>query len=165
MNNPGRLGVDEMLALLDTLKSTVRDFASREEKLAGEFRQQTAVAHDAYAAQSQAQTTAAEAREQEAKNSLEAARVHIQSRFEKRRARITHAYAIVNQRMADNLDQRDVESRKRSMQGVQAAEVRRDEELANATAAHDQFRQAFGTADEELARLEKAARSAFHGIG
>jgi len=48
---------------------------------------------------------------------------------------------------------------------VQAAELRRDEELAGATTAYNDFQLNLATAGDELKRLEGAAHSAFRGYG
>ncbi|HEV2695589.1 MAG TPA: FtsK/SpoIIIE domain-containing protein [Verrucomicrobiae bacterium] len=160
-----QLGVDQMLALLDTLNSTVQSFVAREEKLTGEFRSQTTAAQNALAEQSRAQTAFIRAKEVESENALEAARVRLQERFEERRARITRAHSNVNQQVSDHVAQHDIKSRERTQQGVLAAETYRDEELVNATTAYNQFQQNAVTAGEELDRLETATRSAFRGYG
>ncbi|MEI6074086.1 MAG: FtsK/SpoIIIE domain-containing protein [Verrucomicrobiota bacterium] len=156
-------GVIEMLALLDALKSVVSDFVAREEKLNSEFRVQCATELNLLAAQSQAQEAAAHAQETQALSALAEAKARLQSRFEKRRTRINRAHAEISRRILDAISRCDTEWKERTQQGVQAAELRRTDELAGAAAAHDHFQQQLGSASEELARLETAALSGFRG--
>ena len=158
-------GVNDMLALLDALKSTVRDFVAREEKLTGEFHLQSAAATSALATQNQAQENAAMAKEMDAGTALETGMQLLQSRFEKRKSRITRAHSAVSQQVSKAITQCDAEWRERTQLGVQAAELRRDEELAGATTAYNDFQLNLATAGDELKRLEGAAHSAFRGYG
>ena len=94
-------GVNEMLALLDALKSTVQDFVVREEKLESDFRVQSAAAANALAAQGQAQETAAYEREVAALDALAAEKAQLQTRFEQRKARITRIHSAVSLRVTN----------------------------------------------------------------
>ncbi len=160
-----RPGVNEMLALLDSLKSAVRDFVAREEKLESEFRLQSAAESNDFATRNQTQEAASRARETNAESALEAQKEILQSRFENRRTRINRAHAAVNRRALGEISERDTEWQDRTRQGVQAAEVRRDEELVAATVAYENFRQNLAVAGGELAKLEAKARGAFRGYG
>ena len=157
--------VNEMLARLDALKNVVRDFVAREEKLESDFRVQSAAAANALAAQGQAQETAAYQLELNADAALTAEVAQLQNRFEKRKSRITRAHSAVSRRVTHAITECDSEWKERTQQGVQAAELQRDEELVNATTDYNNFQQNLAAAGEELARLEAAARSKFRGYG
>src|SRR5271154_5108361 len=152
-----------MLALLDALKNAVRDFVAREEKLESDFRIRSAAALNDLSKRNEAQAAAFEACETNAESALEKQKEFPQSRFEQRRARINRAHTVVSRRALGEIDERDTEWQQRPRQGVQAAEVRRDEELADATTAYNNFQQNLAAIGDELARIEKAARSAFRG--
>ncbi len=158
-------GVNEMLALLDALKRVVRDFVAREEKLASDYRVQTAAAATALEAQNQAQEIAAHEREVEAMDALAEAKERLQNRFDQRKSRITRAHSAVSQRVTNAISECDEVWKERTQQGVQAAEVHRDEALVSATTDYNNFQQNLTAAGEELARLEAAARSKFGGYG
>ena len=158
-------GVNEMLALLDALKAAVRDFAAREEKLESRFRVQSAAVSDALASQNEAQAIAADENETAAEAALEEGKNLLQSRFEKRRLRISRAHAAVNQWVQDAIARCDAEWKDRTKEGVSAAELRRADELAAATTAYNNFQQGLAAAGNELAKLEAAARGAFRGYG
>jgi len=158
-------GVNETLALLDTLKGVIRDFVAREEKLESRFRVLSAAEADAFSNQSQVQAEAAATRETNTADALEMEKKRIQSRFEKRKERINRANVAVNQWVQDAIRQCDAEWKDRTQEGVQAAELHRAEELAIATTTYNHFQQNLAAAGEELTKLEMAALGAFRGYG
>jgi hypothetical protein len=158
-------GVNEMLALLDGLKAAVGDFVAREQKLNGEFRVQTSAELNAFAVRNQEQEYAAESGKAEALTALEAGRKRLDSRYEKRKARIARADLAVSRRVASAISDVDGKWKERTQQGVLAAEIQRDEQLADATTSYNNFQQNLSIAGEELAQLELAARRAFRGYG
>jgi hypothetical protein len=158
-------GVNETLALLDALKGVIRDFVTREEKLEGKFRALSAAEADAFSSRSQAQTEAAAARETYMAAALEMEKKRVQSRFGKRRERINRANLAVNLWVQEQIAQCDAEWKDRTQEGVQAAELHRAEELANATTNYNNFQQNLTATGEELTRLETAAVGAFRGYG
>jgi len=158
-------GVNETLALLDTLKGVIRDFVAREEKLESRFRVLSAAEADAFSNRSQVQAEAAATRETNTADALEMEKKRIQSRFEKRRERINRANVAVNQWVQDAIRQCDAEWKDRTQEGVQAAELHRAEELAIATTTYNHFQQNLAAAGEELTKLEMAALGAFRGYG
>jgi len=158
-------GVNEMLALLDTLKGVAGEFAAREEKLEKDFRARSAAAQNALASGNEAQESAAVTQELNAAAEREAESQRLQSRFEKRQSRINRVHAAVSGHLLGAIRESDAGWRNRTQQGVQAAELRRDGELAKAAAAHEQFQQDLTIAGDNLARLETAAHRAFRGYG
>jgi len=157
--------VNSILGLLDALKGVIRDFVAREEKLDGKYRVRSAAELEAFSSRNQAQAQAAAARAANTAATLEMERKLIQSRFEKRKARINRANVAVNQWVQDQIAQCDAEWKDRTQEGVQAAEVHRSEELANATTVFNNFQQNLVAAGEELAKLETAALGIFRGYG
>ena len=157
--------VREIIVLLDALKSAVREFVAREEKLESDFRVQSAALTNALAAQTEAQTAAAYEQEVAAFAALIANKDRLQARFEQRKLRITRAHSVVSQRVTEAIGDCDAEWKDRTQLGVQAAEVHRDEELVRVTTEYNNFQQNLAVAGEELARIEAAARRKFRGYG
>ena len=160
-----RPGVNEMLALLDTLKSTAAEFVEREEKLEKDFRARSAAAQNALSNGNQAQESAAAVSELNAATRLETEKQGLQSRFETRKARINRVHAAISGRLLGAISESDAGWRDRTQQGVRAAELRRDEELTSAMAVHETFQQNLAAASDVQARLETEARRAFRGYG
>ena len=156
-------GVNETLALLDALKKNVREFAAREEKLESDLRVQTSAELRDFASRNQAQESAALAQELNAAAALKTEKDRCQARFERRKAWINRAHAAVSRCVLDKIGEQDVEWKDRTHQGVQAAEIRRDEEFAHAAAAYENFQHQLSVAGDGLNQLEASARKAFRG--
>jgi len=156
-------GVTEMLALLDALKANVREFAAREEKLEADFRVSTAAELRDYGARNEAQEASAYERQVNAAAALKTEQDACQLRLVRRKDWINRAHAAVSRRVLDEISTQDVQWKERTQQGVQEAEQRRNEALAAAGAAHEDFGLRWHEADQELARLEASARSSFRG--
>jgi hypothetical protein len=156
--------VNEMLALLDALKKNVRDFAAREEKLESDLRVQTAAELREFANRNQAQEAAALAQELNAASARKNEKDRCLSRLERRKAWINRAHAAVSRRVLAKIGEQDVAWKDRTQQGVQAAEIRRDEELANASAAYEKFQHQLTEAGDGVYQLETSAYSAFSGF-
>jgi len=82
------LGISEMLALLDRLESAIRTIASREEKLAGEYRSRSSAAAKAFEKVTEEHTSQLDKRITGAEASFEAEKQALQSKFEKRKSLI-----------------------------------------------------------------------------
>jgi hypothetical protein len=154
-----------MLALLDVLKKNVRDFVAREEKLESELRVQTGAGLRDFASRNSAQEAAVMSQDLDAAAALKNEKDQCQSRFERRKAWINNAHAAVSRRVLNEIGEQDTHWKDRTQQGVQEADSRRTEELANAATAYDNFQQQLAAAGDELNQLEAAARSAFGGYG
>ena len=159
------LVVNETLALLDRLKGTVRDFAAREEKLNGEFHLASGAEQNALAARKQAQESAAGKLEAHAADALETEKKRLQSRFEKREARLQRVQIAISQWVTDEISERDSEWKEHTRQSVLTAEQRCQEDLAAAAAAHENFQQNLAEAGGVMEQLQITARSAFRGYG
>src|ERR1035438_4021145 len=147
-----------MLALLDMLKSVAGEFATREEKLEKDFRARSAAAQNALAGGNEAQESAAATQELNAASARESENQLLQVRFEKRQMRINRVHAAISGRLLGAISESDAGWRERTQQGVQAAELRRDEELAKAAAANEQFHQILAAAGDFQTGLETAER-------
>ncbi len=158
-------GVTEMLALLDALKATVREFAAREEKLESDFRIGTAAELRDFGARNEAQEAAAHERLIHAAAAQQAEQDQCQSRFARRKEWINRAHSALSRRVLKEIGEQDEQWTERTQQSAQDAERRRDEALAAAAAAHEDFQLRWHEADQAQAQLETLARSAFRGYG
>src|SRR5579859_3466827 len=154
-----------MLALLDALKGAVENFAEREEKLNHDFEIRSAAELDAFeSAKLEQQSKHAEALAA-AEAALDEARNRTNTRFEKRKVQINRAHSSLNQRVLDEGSSREGELRQKIRKNSTAAEQRRDNDLANATANFEWFQQKLNESNTNFSRLEKSARRAFRGYG
>ena len=158
-------GVKEMLALLEALKQNVREFAAREEKMGSEFRSQTAAELRDFAGRNQTQEAAAMAQEMNLAEDQKRETDQFRARFDRRKAWINTAHAAVSRQVLNLIGEQDAQWKDRTHQGVQAAEIRRDEALANAAAAYENYQQHLSEAGNVWSQLDAAARSAFGGYG
>jgi len=158
-------GVSEMLALLDTLKNTIRDFVAREEKLNNDFHVQTAIAANELAVKSEAQESTASGHMMDAETALETERSRHQARFEKRRERVSRAHASLSKRVLNEVTDLDSQWNQKAQRNVVEMERQRETELAQSAAALENFRQKSDDAEVSLDQLKKAVRGAFRGYG
>jgi hypothetical protein len=139
VSNPG---VKEMLAVLDALKRAVRDFAAREEKLAGEFRAQSAAAaklSDEFEVKRLAKLAHNMERENEA---FEERKEQCEANYENRKARINQAHAAVRKRVMDEIGEEHGQAKYKIQASTLEAERRRDDELAATVTTLENFRNA-----------------------
>jgi hypothetical protein len=154
-----------MLALLDALKSAVRDCAAREAKLNGDFHAQSAAAarlSDEAAVKRTEKLADAVDRENAA---FEAGKFKRQSDFENRKARVARAHAAVRKRVMDEIGEQHGQSKYKIQASTLEAERRRDDALAQTVVTLENFRQATAHGVEVLDELAKKARRAFGGCG
>ena len=163
MNN--LTGCKDLLAQLDTLKNLARDFSAREEQLNATFRDQSAKERDAFETQEQEQITDASVRMAPRWTVLPTAKERLQSWYERRQARINRAYNGVRERMLAEVSSQDDDCKRQAQQDLIAAERRRDAELAQTAAAHENFQQRLAEATAAFQLLEKSVRGAFGGYG
>ena len=162
MSNPG---VKEMLALLDTLKGAIRDFAAREEKLNGEFRAQSAAAAR-LSDEAVVKRTEKLADGVDRENAEYAERkTRRQANYENRKARVARAHAAVRKRVMDEIGEQHGKSKYKIQASTLEAERRRDDALAQTVVTLENFRQATAHGVEALDELARSARRAFGGCG
>ena len=159
------LGVKAMLALLDALKGAVRDCASREERLNGEFRAQSAAAAKLAdeADVKRAEKLASDVDRENA--AFEAGNIKRQSDYENRKARIARAHAAVRKRVMDEIGEQHGQSKYKIQASTLEAERLRDDALAQTVVTLENFRQIVAVAAGTLDLLTKSARKAFGGYG
>jgi DNA segregation ATPase FtsK/SpoIIIE, S-DNA-T family len=162
VSNPG---VKEMLALLDALKSAIRDFAAREEKLNGDFiAQSAAAARLSDEAGVKRTETLADAVDRE-NAAFEERKVRCQTNYANRKARINQVHAAVRKRVMDEIGERHGQLKYRIQASTLEAERRRDDALANTVSTLENFRNDTAESAGALDELTRSARRAFSGCG
>jgi len=158
------LAVKEMIALLDALKNTARDFAAREEKLAGEF-------HAASAAGLRMADDAAVGRTNRLADGIdredaafEEVKIQRQNAYDGRKAGITRAHAAVRKKLLDEIGERHGQLKNKIQADTLEAERRRDNELAQTAVAQENFRNSAAQGGQAWNDLVKSARRAFGGF-
>jgi len=157
--------VNNILALLDSLKQTVRDFTAREARLETDYQNRTSAALKLYETQNETLETDWEARLTEAEAELQSEKERAQSLNNARKDRIERAYKTVRGRAVSSVESQDAKWRGQVQSGLVEAEQKRDADLAAAATANDNFRQKFAETSAVFERLEKKARRAFHVSG
>lgn len=163
MNNP--IGSKELLAQLDRLKKLVQDFAAREDRLNGQFREQSAKETAAFETQDSQQTVAASERQAAEVDGFAEAKRRREFRFAQRKTRINRAQESIQKKISDDINGRSAECEHRAQQGLIKAEKQRDENLANAATMFGNFQQRQADAGAAFQVLEKSVRGAFGGYG
>ncbi|MFO1486922.1 MAG: FtsK/SpoIIIE domain-containing protein [Verrucomicrobiota bacterium] len=158
-------GVTEMLALLETLRQTIADFAAREEKLERDFGSQTNLELGNFEAGTRLLDARQAALREAAEAALNEALTFRQAQFERRKAAITRAQANARKNLEGFLDQRESRVNEAARNRGTEDEARRDQDLAAATANHEAFQKSLTEAEAELAEFEKSLRAAFRGYG
>ena len=166
MNSPNQLlGTTELLAQLDALKSTVEDYAAREEKLSSAFREQAAKEKAAFAHRDNQMTAANSVRQAAEVDGLAESKSQLEARFARRSARINRAHNRVREQISSHVNTRDEECNRRAQQGLITAEQNHKAHLAEATTAFENFQQRHADANVEFQQLENSVRRAFGGVG
>jgi DNA segregation ATPase FtsK/SpoIIIE-like protein len=154
-----------MLALLDTLKGTIRDFAAREEKLIAGF-------HGRSAAEVKAQETAIAALTEDrsaqfarAEQSFAAEKAKWQAHFDRRKRRIDLAHSAVKKQVMEDVSGREGRRKYKVQESTLQSERHRDAALADAAAARDEFHRQLGENREGFVQLEIAAAKTFSAYG
>src|SRR5439155_21553328 len=128
-------GAKDMVALLETLKNALRDFAAREDKLNADFRARSAVETRAFDAAKNQQSTAAAETIAKATADFDAASEKNATRFEQRKARLNQAHINARKRVLDAITQQEADIKYSVQSGSLEAERVRDEKLTAAAAA------------------------------
>jgi hypothetical protein len=158
-------GVNEMLALLDSLKGAVGDFAAREEKLNHDFETRSAAELNAFESAGQEQQSTRADSLATAEAAFERGRKECQVRFERRKGRINRAHSALNRQMSEEGSEQEGELKQKIRANSAEAERQRDADLAKAATAVEDFQKQWERSNETFARLEKSARRAFRGYG
>jgi DNA segregation ATPase FtsK/SpoIIIE-like protein len=154
-----------MIALLDALKSAVRDFVAREEKLNGDLRAQSAAAaklsDDAAVRRTEKLAGGVDAESA----AFDARKIQRQLDFDNRKARIARAHAAVRKQVMDEIGELHGKSKYKIQASTLEAERSRDDALANTVVTLENFRHATAHGIEVLEESVKSARSALGGCG
>ncbi|HWD91190.1 MAG TPA: FtsK/SpoIIIE domain-containing protein [Verrucomicrobiae bacterium] len=158
-------GAKEMLALLETLKNAMRDFAAREEKLNADFRTRSGVETRAFDLAREKQTTDAAETAAKAEADFQTAKENAQKRFEQRKAKLNQVHIRLRKFVLDAIGQQEADIKYNVQTGSLEAERVRDEKLAAAMAALEDFNRRVAEASERIAHLGASAQKAFGGYG
>lgn len=154
-----------MLALLETLKSAMRDFAAREEKLNSDFHTRSGVEIKAFQAAKETQTAGAAEAMAKAETDFQSAKEKRQARFEQRKARLNLAHNNARKRVLDEISKQEADIKYAVQTGSLDAERVRDEKIAAGAAAFEDFSRRANETNDRFAALETSARKAFFGYG
>ena len=157
------LGVGKTLELLERLKSTVREFAARAEKLHAEFRTRSGREQRLRDTAEAKQASELAAAMSEAKAAFAVAKETAQAKHEARKAWIGRAYQASKETCLSGIENetgtRKYELQKRMLQ----AERDRDSGTATAVTRIEEFRANLAAEQAVLTPLEIAAQGAFKG--
>src|ERR1700722_12566809 len=114
-----------MLALLEKLKQTVRDFAAREEKLESEYHARSGAAKSQYETRNEKLEADWEASHAAAEADLQARKAQARAQTDNRKNWIDRAYKKVRGRAATNIESQDANWRGQVQSGMVEAEQQR----------------------------------------
>ena len=160
-----QFGAKDMLALLETLKGAMRDFAAREDKLNADFRARSGVETRAFDIAREKQTTEAAETMSKAEGEFREAQEKATAQFERRKARLNQAHIAARKRVMDAITQSEADIKYSVQTGSLEAERVRDEKLTAAANALEDFSRRAQETGERMAALEMSARKAFAGYG
>src|SRR5579862_3581065 len=101
------LGVNDLLVLLERLRSTIREFAAKDEATSKALRGQVAAQTKASEAALERLENQLEAKLAEIESSLRNERQRVQTRFDKRKARIALAHQASRKRALEAIDEKE----------------------------------------------------------
>jgi S-DNA-T family DNA segregation ATPase FtsK/SpoIIIE len=158
-------GAKDLVALLETLKNALRDFAAREEKLNSDFRTRSAVETRAFDAAKGTQSTTASETIAKAAADFDAASEKANTQFEQRKTRLNQAHINARKRVMDAITQQEADIKYNVQTGSLEAERVRDEKLTATAAALEDFNRRVGESQNRFLELDVAAHKAFGGYG
>jgi hypothetical protein len=152
-----------MVALLETLKNALRDFAAREEKLNSDFRTRSAVETRAYDAAKDKQSTASAETIAISTAEFDALAAQAETHFEQRKVRLNQAHINARKRVLDAITQQEADIKYAVQTGSLEAERVRDEKLVATAAAFEDFNRRMGESQTRFAELEATAHKVLGG--
>ena len=156
-------GVIQTLELLESLKSTVRDFAAREEKLSHEFAIRSAKirqGHEVALEELNAQLTADLGK---ADLDLQIASDAVEAEHARRKTKITHAHRRARKYRLDNVDTQEGVRKHRLQTETLQNERGRTEGLQTTEKNYEEMKLCIAGDQQALAALEQKAHSSFAG--
>src|SRR4051794_21289747 len=154
-----------MLALLETLKAAMKDFAAREDKLNLDFRTRSGSEVRTFETAKAAQATRASESVTRAETDFQLAKEKTKSRFEQRKAKLNQAHIKVRKRALDEITDQEAEIKYKVQSGSLEAERVRDEKLVASAAALEDFNHRANETYNRFGLLEASAKKAFGGYG
>lgn len=158
-----RLGVNEVLEILDRLRGVLRTFAGREEKLEAEFRARSDNRMKSMEVSLGKLSTRLSEEIARANTAFQAEKDRCQSRFDQRKIRIHQAHRSSQRQALEHIEKWEGCRKYQVQKGVMENERRREVGVAAAAAKLAEFNQKLETQHEEHIRLEISAQKAFRG--
>ncbi len=158
-----KLGVEQTLELLDRLKSALRDFAAREDKLNQEFRVKLGREREQREKALEELTARLTAGIADADTSFHAAKEIAIAKYERRKAQISQARKTSKEQTLERIEGKTGNRKYELQKKLIQSERNRDTGLANAAATLEEFKNNLAAEQDTLAGLEKTARSSFRG--
>jgi S-DNA-T family DNA segregation ATPase FtsK/SpoIIIE len=161
-SNPG---VEEALELAKRLADTVREFAAREAELNQEFRAQSVRERMRQEAAASAELERLAEQQARLEEEFTAAMAGAEALYARRKARITKSRTTSKEQTLGRIEGKTGAQKYELQKKLMLAERAREQEMANAAATCEQFKNDLATEDQNLLKLEKSARAAFRGYG
>jgi S-DNA-T family DNA segregation ATPase FtsK/SpoIIIE len=157
------LGVTETLALLDTLKGAVRDFAAGQDQLESELRGKSAAESNRLAGEASAHSAKLAEALAGAGSLFLAAKESLEAKSERRRRWIERARKAAKKRALEEIEQREGRRKYKLQEAALEAGRRKETGIAGAAAALAEFQARVAENDGALAGLGESAKTAFRG--
>jgi DNA segregation ATPase FtsK/SpoIIIE, S-DNA-T family len=158
-------GIREVLALLDRLRDTVRDFGAREQSLRDELERQSAATIRSWDNTSQVEAARVAESIGGLRKAAEAARARTEAQFEARERRIREAAQASRKRAMEAIEHEEGRAKYQVQKATLQAERRREVELANATAVWNEFDLQLREMRDSFVALEIEAHRVLGGYG
>jgi hypothetical protein len=152
-----------MLRLVEQLKSALRDFAGREERLQREHRQRLAAERERCEAEAAGDLARWRQEAGSLTSALPAARAQLEARHQSRASRIAAARKSAERHALARIEEREGRRRYELQREMMRAQRGHDEGLAAAAAACEQFKADLAVEHDALAQVENDARAMFKG--
>jgi DNA segregation ATPase FtsK/SpoIIIE, S-DNA-T family len=159
------IGTKDLLAQLDALKAAVQDFAAREEKLNSLFHAQSAKEKILFDTANNELISNSTRQLAEEADAFKLAKEQLQMWNARRNARINRAQNRVRAQLAARIDAQENATKSGAQQALITAEKQREENLASAVAAFENFQQRLANDTASFLEFEKKVRSAAGGVG
>jgi hypothetical protein len=163
VNNPP--AINETLALLDTLKGVLEEFAVREEKLNADFNRRSNQELNNF----EVRTTSIESKVSQISAQIESAldteEARRETRHQARKAALHRAHLALKNHIERDLAAMETRLNDSVRENTLLAERQRDDNLAAELAAFQDFQQRLAESSEKLIQLETSALKACGGFG
>jgi DNA segregation ATPase FtsK/SpoIIIE, S-DNA-T family len=156
-------GIREVLALLDRLRDTVREFVAKDQALREETERKAATAIQRVESATQQEAARQAKATAEVRAAAEAERSRCEAQFEARSRRIQEAERASQKRAMEAIDHEEGRAKYQLQKATLQAERKRDLELANATAVWEEFSGRLNRMREGFVALEYDAHRVLGG--